>query len=240
MEPMKALLRSVISVIDDVVFPRHCLLSGVHLHEPPVLLPGISDEALAAEMSAPYGAALEVLIQRHFAPDDFMLSRVSACWALHRNSQIDAAIYAIKYGGRTELAAHLGMLMAGHIDMVDLNETAIIAAVPIHRARERERGYNQASLLAAGLAATRQLPLLDERVIIRQRYTPTQTSLDQQHRSSNVQGAFAVRIPEHVRGRHIVLVDDVLTTGATINACALALVEAGARRVDAITVCVAV
>jgi ComF family protein len=237
---MRAFIEESLRILSEVIYPRHCLLSGTYLGSAETLLPSVSNEALARELPAPYGAALEVLVQRHVAADDFLLMRVSSCWAVGRTSSIDAVIYAIKYGGRAHLAVELGRLMAQHPDMLDLPAEAAIIGVPIHPARRRERGYNQAHLLAKGLSETRNLHLLDEGTVLRSRYTPTQTSLDQHDRQENVRSAFTVPDQGRVRGRHIILVDDVLTTGATLNSCATALIEAGARRVDAMTACVAV
>lgn len=237
---MRIFVEQCLSLLAEVLYPRHCLLSGNYIGAADSILPGVSNSALAREQPAPYGPALEVLVQRHFEADDFLLLRVSSCWAVGRTSSIDAVIYAIKYGGRAQLAMELGRLMAQHPDMLDLPDTVAVIGVPIHPARRRERGYNQAHLLAKGLAEARNLALLDEGTVVRRRYTPTQTSLDQHDRQNNVHEAFAVPDPGPVRGRHIVLVDDVLTTGATINSCATALIEAGARRVDAMTACVAV
>lgn len=237
---MTPLLNNLMSALADVLYPRHCLLSGDYIGNEPTLLPSVSSVALAREQPAPYGPALEVLLQRHVDADDFLLYRVSACWAVHRTSRIDAVIYAIKYGGRTHLAHQLGRIMAEHPDMLDLSDSALFAGVPIHPARRRERGYNQAHLLAKGLTSVSGHTLLDEGVVMRHRYTPTQTSLDQHERQGNVHDAFTVAQPPLICGRHIVLIDDVLTTGATLNSCATALIEAGARRVDAMTACVAV
>lgn len=237
---MRTFIDESLRILTEVIYPRHCLLSGNYIGPCETLLPGVSNAALAREQPAPYGAALEVLVQRHVEADDFMLMRVSSCWAVGRTSNIDSVIYAIKYGGRSHLAVQLGRLMAQHPDILDLPDEAAIAGVPIHPARRRERGYNQAHLLAMGLAETRNLQLLADGTVVRSRYTPTQTSLDQHDRQDNVREAFVVPDPSLVRGRHIVLIDDVLTTGATINSCATALIEAGARRVDAMTACVAV
>lgn len=237
---MRTFIDKSLQIVAEVIYPRHCLLSGSYIGPAETLLPSVCNTWLAREQPAPYGPAIEVLVQRHVPADDFMLMRISSCWAVGRTSRIDAVIYAIKYGGRADLAVQLGRLMAQHPDMLDLPAEALIAGVPIHPARRRERGYNQAHLLARGLAETRDLQLLDESIVVRSRYTPTQTSLDQHDRQDNVREAFAVPYPGVVRGRHIVLVDDVLTTGATINSCATALIEAGARRVDAMTACVAV
>jgi ComF family protein len=106
-----------------------------------------------------------------------------------------------------------------------------VVPVPLHWRRRWERGFNQAELLARGIARKWHIPLV--RVLRRMRHTPTQTSLSNTARRKNVAAAFACR--RAVVGRRILLVDDVLTTGATAAACAAALRRSGAARVVLLT-----
>ena len=110
-----------------------------------------------------------------------------------------------------------------------------VLPVPLHPARQRERSYNQAAELARELAR-RIDRRFDGRSLARTRRTETQTHLDAAHRRSNMLGAFEVRRPEWVAQRCVLLVDDVMTTGATLNECARVLKKAGARTVWAVTV----
>jgi ComF family protein len=109
----------------------------------------------------------------------------------------------------------------------------IIVPVPLHPTRERERGFNQASLLAESLSAqisTPSKPLLE-----RIRYTTTQTALDRAERMENLHNAFRLRKNADVRGLRVLLIDDVLTTGSTLSECARVLKRAGATSVHAAT-----
>lgn len=110
-----------------------------------------------------------------------------------------------------------------------------VLPVPLHRKRRRERGFNQSELVARSLARGRGLPVLG-RCLVKTRATPPQTSLAAGERAANVRGAYAVRDPEKIRGRILILVDDVFTTGATLGECAAVLRTAGAREVRALTV----
>lgn len=231
---------TILSALGHVWFPPHCLLSGRYLGTEPQLIHGIADAELLHHPPAPSSTELAVLLLRHFPPDDLALSAVHALWAVGTGTTIDNAIYAVKYKGRTTLARDLGAWLARHPELEDLSPEALLLGVPIHSARRRERGYNQAELIAGGWSAASSRPLLHARAVVRQRYTPTQTSQNEHQRLRNMAGAFVVPDPVVVRGRHIVLVDDVLTTGATLNACAMALLEAGAVRVEAATLCAAV
>lgn len=109
-----------------------------------------------------------------------------------------------------------------------------LVPVPLHPSRRRERGFNQARLLARDLAALRSLAVLAG-VLVKTRNAPAQAGLRAADRERNARGAYAVKRPERVRGRTLVLVDDVTTTGATIRECARVLKSAGARDVRAIT-----
>lgn len=137
------------------------------------------------------------------------------------------AIHALKYEQRTELAAPLGDLLSDYLRAHPLPADALIA-VPLHPTRERERGYNQAALLAQAIHTRLGLPVWTD-ALTRVRATRTQTELNAAERRTNVAEAFAATA--RVAGAHLILVDDVLTTGATMNACAVALRECGAQTV---------
>jgi ComF family protein len=107
----------------------------------------------------------------------------------------------------------------------------LIVPVPLHPTRERERGFNQASLLSELLSA--QTSICSQRVLDRVRYTTTQTALDRSERMENLHNAFRLRKNADVRGLRVLLIDDVLTTGSTLSECARVLKRAGAISVHA-------
>ncbi|HEX8791626.1 MAG TPA: ComF family protein [Polyangiaceae bacterium] len=138
------------------------------------------------------------------------------------------AITRFKYGARPDLARPLSHLLwravAGHAPRLS---KSVVVPVPLHPSRLAERGFNQSALLARPLARRLGAPFLPL-ALARMRDTPRQASLGRQDRLGNVGGAFAARQPERMRGRPVLLVDDVRTTGATLAACARAALESGA------------
>jgi len=141
------------------------------------------------------------------------------------------AVQALKYRRRRVVAQTLGALLAERYPYGD----ALLVPVPLHPRRLRERGFNQALLLERVLGRHRELAVA-ARALVRTRHTRAQPGLAAEERRRNLRDAFTVTSPATVRGRNIVLVDDVLTTGATADACARSLLAAGAVRVDVYTV----
>jgi ComF family protein len=137
-------------------------------------------------------------------------------------------IHALKYDPRPTIAKHLAARMRATGAAV-LAGADMAVPVPLHRSRERSRGFNQARKLALHLG----LPVCD--VMVRTKKTESQADLPAERRHANVRGAFAVNPGMPVKDRVIVLVDDVRTTGATLCACASALLDAGAAEVRALT-----
>jgi len=146
------------------------------------------------------------------------------------------ALHAFKFRGRRGLAAPLGDLLIEAVSgRLPVGLPDLLVPVPLHRRRERERGFNQASLLARRLGRAWSRPVRDD-VLIRAVATASQTALAAPARRANVRGAFRLRRPELIAGRHVVLVDDVLTTGATLSECAGCLTDGGAATVGVLTV----
>ena len=134
-------------------------------------------------------------------------------------------VHALKYRGHRHVAPILAGAMAG----VAPPDVDVVIAVPLHRGRRRERGFNQSELLARAAAGRLGLPLrLD--ALRRERPTRPQVELAHDERAANVLGAFVT--PARLEGTRVLLVDDVCTTGATLDACAAALKRAGASEVD--------
>ncbi len=145
------------------------------------------------------------------------------------------AVHAFKFGGKRALALPLGDLLAETRVLLPVDAVDLLVPVPLHRRRERERGFNQSRLLARRVACAWGVPLRAD-VLARAAATLPQTDLGAAERRANVRGAFALRRPDAVAGRHVVLVDDIMTTGATAGACAALLQEAGAATVGVVTV----
>lgn len=162
----------------------------------------------------------------------------SKAWSCYRyDSPLKDAIHLFKYQRKVVLARPLASLLLSR--RIDPQDYDLVMPVPLHPDRLREREFNQALLLADHLARRLNLPLSYDN-LIRTYPTPPQSELSRAARLTNLRRSFAVRQPAAIRGRRILLIDDVFTTGTTINECAKALRKAGAGPVSACTLARAV
>ena len=142
-------------------------------------------------------------------------------------------VYALKYQGADYVAGYMGQLMAQRFGIfTELAGAQVVVPVPLFPARKKKRGYNQSELLARSFCDKTGFPL-DSTSLVRVRDTGSQTKLGRTQRAENMSGAFAVKNPAAVKGKTVLLIDDVVTTGSTLEACAQALRLAGAKRVMA-------
>ena len=116
----------------------------------------------------------------------------------------------------------------------DFTDYSLIIPVPLHIKKLRERGFNQSLILADAIGKKWQIPV-NFSLLKRHKFTLTQTGLNKKEREQNIKGAFEVSDKEKIAGRNIILIDDVYTTGATINECAKILIKAGAQKVAVLT-----
>jgi len=145
-------------------------------------------------------------------------------------------VHAFKYEGWSVIARALAERMSRlpwPKDVVD--ERSVLVPVPLASARKRQRGYNQSALIAHELGKKWQLPVRED-VVGRVRETKTQTRLTPEERRANVAGSFCIAgSADSITGAHVMIVDDVVTTAATLNSCAKVLYEAGARIISYVT-----
>lgn len=163
----------------------------------------------------------------------------AAMYYFHRKSPIQRALHQLKYKNQADVGVRIGrrygylLAQSPHFQGLEA-----IVPVPLHPQKERLRGYNQSAMLAAGLADSLNIPVFRE-VLVRQRSSDSQTRKKRMERFDNVNEVFAIRRPERIQGRHLLLVDDVLTTGATLEACGAVLLEVPGIRLSMATIAIA-
>ena len=148
---------------------------------------------------------------------------------------LQQAIHFFKFEKKKVLARYLTQLLNAHIPLdCPIAEYDLILPVPIHKKRLRERGFNQATLLANGIAKAEGVPILTN-TLVRKRHTVAQSSLDREARQQNLTGAFEIQNPETIRGKRLLIFDDVFTTGATIREAVSELWTADPAEIDVLT-----
>lgn len=163
----------------------------------------------------------------------YKCSIIRSAWVFNTPSR--ALVHGLKYAFEDYLAKDMGLQMARNFSgYPELADVEMVVPVPLFPARQRARGYNQSERLAYHFSNHTGLPLAAD-VVERARDTISQTTLGRKARLVNMEGAFVCPQPQHVKGKIILLIDDVATTGATLEGCAKALKSAGAKRVFAYT-----
>jgi ComF family protein len=144
-----------------------------------------------------------------------------------KGSRVQTLIHRLKYKGQTAVGYRLGRLLGERLKQsFEYSSIDLVLPVPLHKRRERARGYNQAEYIAAGIAAILQIPVLSG-VLIKPFATDSQTRKGRFSRYENLKSVFEVRDASKLAHKHVLLVDDVITTGATLEACGLVLYTCG-------------
>jgi competence protein ComFC len=230
-KPLFNSFREATRIFADFVYPPQCLLCGNRFESGRWLCPICLRRILESRR-----------VVLHARPEDFPylscerhFDGVFTAWEF--NPDLERLIHCAKYSGMKNLARFLGSTAADVLvkdaAFVEIPFQTMIP-VPLHKIRQRERGYNQSRCVCDGLSESFGFPMLPDG-LYRKRYTQTQTGKNGEEREENVKDAFRASQPERIRGRSVLLVDDVLTTGSTMNSCARTLKEAGAERVHGVT-----
>ena len=238
---MKALVSlDTFRALTSLLYPPHCAVCSASI-EPHAYLCG-DCHGKAPRIGSPF-------CMKCSEPFAGAITGPFACAnCAHQTLHFDAAVAAyrsrgivrklvldFKYGGQVHLRHLIGDWLCAALNDPRLCERSfdIIVPVPLHPARERERGFNQAALLAELLAGKMSVQI--KPVLERVRYTTTQTAFDREERMENLHNAFRLRKKADVRHLRVLLIDDVLTTGSTLSECARVLKRAGAVSIHAAT-----
>ncbi len=165
----------------------------------------------------------------------------AAAWAFYRQGgKAQKLIHRLKYGGVKPIGPFLGSLYGNILKESEFREgLECIVTVPLHRSKERKRGFNQSDLIAEGMASALGIPFYGS-VLKRIQASESQTNKHRYDRWENVEGIFIVSEDDHIEGKHILLVDDVITTGSTMEACTTELLKIKNVRVSVAAIATAV
>lgn len=223
---IRVVCRQFFRTLIDLIYPPLCQLCHTRIENPNQIICESCWNALPVLQTG------FVHFRHQTLPDSPKLNAL-AVWQF--TGEIPQIIHQLKYQGFSKLAERIGREMAQAVlREPQFAQADCLIPVPLHTVRERERTYNQSRLLCEAISKISRQPVLSQ-VLVRVRNTQTQTKLNATARLRNMENAFKVAKPTQVAGKSIILVDDVLTTGATLTHCARQLYDAGAREVQILT-----
>ena len=156
-----------------------------------------------------------------------------------KESLVQHLMHQLKYRGNKELGVQLGRIMGNALKASNrFNDIDALIPLPLFPSKEKKRGYNQAKVLSDGIAEIMNLPVLSD-VIIRPQHTETQTKKGRIERWKNIEGKFKLIDPAAIQNKHLLLIDDVVTTGATLEACGNELLSSNNVKLSVATLCIA-
>lgn len=176
-------------------------------------------------------------VEQHFW-GKLPLERATSFFFYRKGSDFRKILHQLKYGGQKEIGATMGRYMATELlSSGFFQDIDVLIPVPLHKKKQKLRGYNQSEWIARGISGVTGIPI-DTESIARQKNTETQTRKSMIERWENVDGTFYLTHADALSGKHILLIDDVLTTGSTTVACASVLLETEGIRISVLTLAV--
>lgn len=168
-----------------------------------------------------------------------IISGFVSLYVFEKDKELQHIIHSLKYNQRFLVGKFLGKKLGDSIKSI-LNEWSIdiIVPVPLHHLKKAERGYNQSFYIAKGISETAKLPI-NNRIIKRKKFTQSQTTMNLIERQDNINGAFKIKNGEKLSGKNVLLIDDVITTGATTSECGKVLLDRGVNKIYAASVAIA-
>ncbi len=220
----------------SLLFPRLCYACGNHLLRNENL---ICTECYVVIPRTNYHIESENPVAQLFW-GRCLIEKAAAFSYYNKGSRIRKLVHNLKYKGIKEIGFELGRIYALSLKSSGFtSDIDLIIPVPLHPAKKRIRGFNQSDIISEGLAAVTGL-IVDTTSLIRTTVSATQTRRSRYERWTNVEGIFQVKDTETLKGRHILLVDDVITTGSTIESCANELLKVEGVRVSVVALAFAV
>ncbi len=163
----------------------------------------------------------------------------SSLYYFSKGGRTQRLMHNLKYRGQRQVGIQLGELLGKKLSQTNLSqEIDLILPVPLHYRKEKIRGYNQSDMLAQGISKSMQIPWRKD-ILFRQENTSTQTQMSRIDRFQNVKEAFQIKRAEPIRNKHVLLVDDVMTTGATLEACGGKILEIEGVKLSLVTLVIA-